>query len=302
VQVSSAGLLEGGRPATNHAQTVIAGRGLDLGRHRSRQLAAEQIARADLIIGMARRHVREVVLLDRSAENRTFTLKELVRRADGRPRRPDEPVDAWLAGLAADRQHDDLLGDSDVDDVSDPIGGPPEVYAECADELDALLARLTELVWPHRSEASSMKVAIGSDHAGFTLKQHILGVLDKLGYEVVDLGTDSDEPVDYPPICAAVGRAVAAGEADRGIVLGGSGQGEQIAANKVPGVRAALCNDLFTASLSRQHNDANVLSMGGRIVAPGLADEILELWLSTEFEGGRHERRVSQIRDIEEQR
>ena len=144
-----------------------------------------------------------------------------------------------------------------------------------------------------------MRVAIGADHAGVQLKAHLLKELDRLGHEAVDLGTHSTESVDYPPICAAVGRAVVRGEADRGIVLGGSGQGEQIAANKVRGVRAALCNDLFTARLSRQHNDANVLAMGGRIVAEGLASEILELWLVTPFDGGRHERRVSQIADIE---
>ena len=144
-----------------------------------------------------------------------------------------------------------------------------------------------------------MRVAIGADHAGYDLKVHLIGELARLGHEVVDLGTHSADPVDYPPICAAVGRAVVAGDADRGIVLGGSGQGEQIAANKVDGVRAALCNDLYTARLSREHNDANVLSMGGRIVATGLASEILELWLATPFEGGRHERRVAQIADIE---
>jgi ribose 5-phosphate isomerase B len=144
-----------------------------------------------------------------------------------------------------------------------------------------------------------VKVAIGSDHAGFLLKQHLLSTLKELGHDVDDHGTHDEEPVDYPPICAAVGRAVAAGDADRGIVLGGSGQGEQIAANKVDGVRAALCNDLYTARLSRQHNDANVLSMGGRIVATGLADEILKLWLATDFEGGRHQRRVQQITDLE---
>ena len=146
-----------------------------------------------------------------------------------------------------------------------------------------------------------MRVGIGSDHAGFVLKQHLVTTLEKLGHEVVDLGTDSEEPVDYPPICAAVGRLVAAGEVERGIVLGGSGQGEQIAANKVHGVRAALCNDLYLARMSRQHNDANVLSLGGRIVAPGLADEIVELWLATPFDGGRHERRIGQIADIEAQ-
>lgn len=146
-----------------------------------------------------------------------------------------------------------------------------------------------------------MRIAIGADHAGYSLKQHLIATLTRLGHDVADFGTDSEEPIDYPPIMAAVGRAVAAGEAERGIVLGGSGQGEQIAANKVNGVRAALCNDLYTARLSREHNDANVLAMGGRIVAPGLADEIVALWLATGFEGGRHERRVAQIAQIEEQ-
>ena len=146
-----------------------------------------------------------------------------------------------------------------------------------------------------------MRIAIGSDHAGFELKQHLLQSLKEWGHDVDDLGTHSEEPVDYPVFCAAAGRAVVSGTADLGIVIGGSGQGEQIAANKVHGVRAALCHDLTTAQLARSHNDANVLSMGGRIVAPGLADEILELWLTTPFEGGRHVRRVEQIAEIEHQ-
>ena len=140
-----------------------------------------------------------------------------------------------------------------------------------------------------------MRVAIGADHAGYVLKEHLKQTLTRLGHVVDDHGTDSDASVDYPPICMAVGRAVVEGRADRGIVLGGSGQGEQMAANKVRGVRAALCNDLFTARMSREHNDANVLAMGGRIVAFGLADEILALWLTTAFEGGRHQRRLDQI-------
>lgn len=144
-----------------------------------------------------------------------------------------------------------------------------------------------------------MRIAIGADHAGFQLKEHLKQTLSALGHQVEDLGTHSEASVDYPPICAAVGRTVVAGKADRGIVLGGSGQGEQIAANKVRGVRAALCNDLYTARLSRQHNDANVLSMGGRIVAFGLADEILALWLNTPYEGGRHQKRLDQIAEIE---
>jgi ribose 5-phosphate isomerase B len=146
-----------------------------------------------------------------------------------------------------------------------------------------------------------MKVAIGADHAGYQLKQHLIATLEKLGHEVDDQGTHNEDSVDYPAICAGVGRTVADGKADRGIVLGGSGQGEQIAANKVHGVRAALCNDLYTARLSRLHNDANVLAMGGRIVATGLADEILALWLDTPFEGGRHQPRLDQITEIEQE-
>ena len=140
-----------------------------------------------------------------------------------------------------------------------------------------------------------MRIAIGADHAGFLLKQHLLQTLEQLGHHVDDHGTHGEAAVDYPPICIGVARAVVEGRADRGVVLGGSGQGEQIAANKVPGARAALCHDLYTARLSREHNDANVLSMGGRIVAFGLADEILTLWLNTPFEGGRHQRRIDQI-------
>jgi ribose 5-phosphate isomerase B len=144
-----------------------------------------------------------------------------------------------------------------------------------------------------------VRIAIGADHAGVRLKAHLALVLTGRGHDVHDLGTHTPEPVDYPPICAAVARAVVAGEADRGIVLGGSGQGEQIAANKVRGARAALCNDLYTARMSRAHNDANVLAVGARIVALELAEEIVALWLSTPFDGGRHTARVQRIADIE---
>lgn len=142
-------------------------------------------------------------------------------------------------------------------------------------------------------------VAIGSDHAGFHLKVHLVEFLGGLGYAVEDLGTNSADSVDYPPICAEVGRRVRDGGADVGIVLGGSGQGEQLAANKVRGVRAALCNDLYTARMARAHNDANVLSMGARVVGVGLAEEIVQLFLSTPFDGGRHARRVAQLAEIE---
>jgi ribose 5-phosphate isomerase B len=146
-----------------------------------------------------------------------------------------------------------------------------------------------------------MRVAIGADHAGFLLKEHLKQTLARFGHSVDDHGTHSEESVDYPPICVAVGQAVVAGRADRGIVLGGSGQGEQLAANKVRGVRAALCNDLYTARYSRLHNDANVLSLGARIIGVALADEIVRTWFSTDFEAGRHVARVNQIMAIEKE-
>ncbi|MFN2389029.1 MAG: ribose 5-phosphate isomerase B [Actinomycetota bacterium] len=146
-----------------------------------------------------------------------------------------------------------------------------------------------------------MRIAVGSDHAGFALKRAIAEHLAERGHAVVDLGTDSEDPVDYPSFCAAVGRAVVRGEADRGIVMGGSGQGEAIAANKVHGVRAALCLDEHTARLAREHNDANVLSLGGRIVAETFARSIVDVFLATSWEGGRHAGRVEQIHAIEEE-
>ena len=143
------------------------------------------------------------------------------------------------------------------------------------------------------------RIAIGSDHAGFELKTHLAKLLAGAGHDVRDLGTDSTEPVDYPIYCSAVGRAVRDGQVEVGIVVGGSGQGEQMAANKVRGVRAALCNDLYTARMARAHNDANVLSLGARVIGAGLAEEILHTFLSTEFEGGRHARRVAMLTDLE---
>jgi ribose 5-phosphate isomerase B len=147
--------------------------------------------------------------------------------------------------------------------------------------------------------APRLRIAIGSDHAAFELKRHLSDVLTGQGHEIDDHGTHGPDTTDYPPICAAVGRTVRDGRAQVGIVLGGSGQGEQMSANKVRGVRAALCNDLYTARMARAHNDANVLSIGARIVGVGLAEEIVATFLSTTFEGGRHQRRVEQIADIE---
>ena len=144
-----------------------------------------------------------------------------------------------------------------------------------------------------------MRIAIASDHAGFRLKGIVAEHLRGRGHEVDDLGTHSDEPVDYPSFCAAAARAAVRGDADFGIVIGGSGQGEQIAANKVHGARAALCYDETTARLARSHNDANVLSLGGRLLGETLALAVVDAFLAGEFEGGRHQPRLDQLRHIE---
>jgi ribose 5-phosphate isomerase B len=145
-----------------------------------------------------------------------------------------------------------------------------------------------------------MRIAVGSDHAGFLLKGTVIAHLADGGHEVEDLGTGSTEPVDYPPICAAVARRVVGGGADVGIVIGGSGQGEAIAANKVRRARAALCHDEYTARFARRHNDANVLSLGARILAPELALAVVDVFLSTGFDGGRHVRRLEELVAIED--
>lgn len=140
-----------------------------------------------------------------------------------------------------------------------------------------------------------MIIGIGSDHAGFAYKERIKAFLSELGHEVRDFGTDSDESCDYPAFIRPVAEAVAAGECERGIVLGGSGNGEAIVANRVPGVRCALCWNLETARLARSHNDANALSIGERMVDETTALEIVRTWLETPFDGGRHARRIAMI-------
>ena len=147
-----------------------------------------------------------------------------------------------------------------------------------------------------------MRIAIASDHNGVALKSQLTGWLTDHGHEVDDRGTHGTATVDYPPLCADVGHQVSDGHADRGIVIGGSGSGEQMACNKIAGVRAGVCHDLFTTQIARAHNDANVLIIGAKIVAPALAEMITELWLDTPFKGGPHQRRLDQIAALEQAR
>jgi len=144
-----------------------------------------------------------------------------------------------------------------------------------------------------------MKIGIGSDHAGFELKQEIISLLTEMGVDCIDYGTGGPRSVDYPDFGEMVSREVSRGELQRGILICGTGIGMSIVANKFPGIRASLCNDLFTAKMSRMHNDANVLVIGGRIVGKDLAKEIVRVWFSTAFEEGRHIKRLDKIVQIE---
>jgi ribose 5-phosphate isomerase B len=145
-----------------------------------------------------------------------------------------------------------------------------------------------------------MRVAVGSDHRGFEAKQRILALLRQWQHQVLDLGTESKESVDYPDFAFRVAHAVSHGEADRGILICGTGIGMCIAANKVPGIRAAPCHDSITAEMSRRHNDANVLCISADLLGEELIERMLQIWLTTDFEGGRHARRVNKIKDFEQ--
>lgn len=146
-----------------------------------------------------------------------------------------------------------------------------------------------------------MKIAIASDHAGFRLKEDLKLLLRELGYEVRDFGTHSADPVDYPDFIVPAANAVSRGECERGIVLGGSGQGEAMVANKLPGIRCALCHDVTSARLARAHNDANMLALGERVIGNQVAKDAVRAWLDTPFEGGRHQRRLEKLAAVEAQ-
>jgi len=144
-----------------------------------------------------------------------------------------------------------------------------------------------------------MKIALGSDHAGYELKEDLRAYLAELKIEALDLGTFSEDSADYPDVAVKVAEKVARGEVERGLLICGTGIGMSIVANRFAGVRAALCHDLYTARISREHNNANILALGGRLIGKGLAREILKVWLESEFQGGRHERRIRKIAALE---
>jgi ribose 5-phosphate isomerase B len=307
VRVASAGLdvAAPGEPATDFARRAMAERGLSLAGHRARQLGAADLADADLILTMTRQHKQQILRQYPSAADHLFTLCEFSRG------------DAAGAGDGADR------------DIADPIGGDIADYRACAAELAEELSRLVELMYggegsslptmeiaappeapvlrglplaaePRLRRTAVRRLAAGADHAGFELKSLLVNVAKELGADVVDYGTNDAASCDYPDFAAKVAAAVADGTCDAGLLVCGTGLGMAIAANKVRGIRAVTVNDLFSARLAREHNDANVACIGARIVGPGLAAEVVRTFLTTPWAGDRHARRLLKIHDLEQ--
>ena len=271
-RVLSAGLgAVEGQPASAHAVQALKELGIDISGHRSRMLTPELVAEADYIFGMTHGHVEAILLLHPEAAEKTFLLREF-----------DDSVEGF------DK------------DISDPIGGSYEVYVRCRDQIREAIQTLVPVLERDLAEAQHSAwqvgpVAAGADHAGYELKQAIVRALQERGMEVLDLGTHSPDSTDYPDYAHAVARAVADRRARWGILCCSTGIGMSIAANKVPGVRAALVHDVEEAALARRHNDANVLCFSGRRTSPEQALAMIDAFLQARFEGGRHERRVHKL-------
>ena len=272
-QVFSAGVgAVDGLPPSEHAVRALRELGIDISRQRSRRLSADLVRRAEYIFGMTHSHVDAIMLLYPQAAEKTFLLREF----------------------------DDTL-DSFENDISDPIGGSFEVYQNCRDQIEQGIASMMKFIEQTsvssgaQGSAPSKTIALGSDHGGFELKEMLKHYLQKAGIAVTDFGTNSQESTDYPDYAQAVARSVAERQNELGLLVCTTGIGMSIAANKVPGARAALVWDEHSAEMSRRHNNANVLCLAGQGADPAVVRRIVDAFLNARFEGGRHERRVNKF-------
>ena len=273
-RVVSAGLgAPNGQPPSAHAVQAMRELGLDISAIRSRPLTAELVHDAAYLFGMTRGHVDAITLLYPQAADRVFLLREF-----------DETLEAFEK------------------DITDPIGASYAFYCQCRDQIEQGIASMLKFIDQTSANASpaaeppeAVSLALGADHAGFALKEALKAHLQKRGVRATDLGTDSAEPADYPDYAQAVAQSVARRRHSLGLLICGTGIGMSMAANKVPGVRAAVACDEAMAALARQHNDANILCLGGRVVSEELARKIVDAFLGARFEGGRHQTRVTKI-------
>jgi RpiB/LacA/LacB family sugar-phosphate isomerase len=271
-QVVSAGLgAAEGQPPSAYAVQAAKELGIDIAGLRSRLLTAELVEQADYIFGMTHSHIDMVKVLYPPAQEKTFLLREF-----------DETLESFEK------------------DISDPIGGSYEVYLNCRDQLEQGIVSLLGFLEQGHAGAGqgggrAATIAIGADHGGYELKETLKQHLKQRGVSVADLGATSSESSDYPDYAQAVAQSVASHRARLGVLICTTGVGMSIAANKVPGVRAALVGDAATAALARQHNDANVICLAGKTTPPEEARRIVDAFLDARFEGGRHERRVKKM-------
>jgi RpiB/LacA/LacB family sugar-phosphate isomerase len=263
-----------GQPPSPYAVQAMKELGIDISHQRSRMLTADLVQQADFILGMTHSHVDTVTLLYPQVAEKTFLLREF-----------DETLDPFEK------------------DISDPIGGSYDVYLNCRDQIEQGIASLLRFVEQSEvatgskagASAKTASVALGADHGGYELKEALKRHLIERGVSVNDFGAHSAESTDYPDYAQSVAQAVAAHKAEAGLLVCTTGIGMSITANKVPGVRAALVADASTAALARQHNHANVLCLAGKTLPIEQAKKIVDTFLSTQFEGGRHERRVNKM-------
>lgn len=268
VKVSSAGLnAPAGSPASEGAKGVLQA-GEDLSAHLARQVDETMLAKADLVLAMTSKHKSILQAQFPSFSERINTLGEA----------------AWEKEM----------------DVADPYGGSQPEYQTARAQIEAALLQLAPKIIDLK-RGSAMKIALASDHGGFVLKEEMKALVQALGYQYVDFGCNSETAVDYPDYAGAAARAVAAGQCQLGVIVCGTGLGMAIAANKVKGIRAVNCQDCYTAAMARAHNDANILSLGGRVVGLELAKMIAKTFLTGAFEGGRHVNRLEKIAALEEE-
>jgi RpiB/LacA/LacB family sugar-phosphate isomerase len=264
-----------GQPPSAHAVRALKELGIDISHQRSRMLTPELIERADFIFGMTHSHVDTIKLLFPHASEKTFLLREF-----------DETLDDFEK------------------DITDPIGGSYETYAYCRDQIEQGIFSMLNFIEQTAGAAASplstakTRCSIGCDHAGFRLKESLKDYLQEKGISLADVGANSAEPGDYTDYACAVGELVASGRSEIGILVCSTGVGMSMAANKIEGVRAALVFNEQMASLSRQHNNANVLCLGAANTSPAQARKILDAFLDAQFEGGRHERRILKMETL----
>src|SRR5882672_4197616 len=270
-RVVSAGLgAMDGQPPSAHAVEAMRELGIDISHQRSHLLTADLVREADYIFGMTHNHVESVMLLYPQAAEKVFLLREF-----------DETLDPFEK------------------DISDPISGSYEVYTNCRDQIEQGIASILRYLDQSRQAgggaALQATVAIGADHGGYDLKEYLKKYLRERGVSFTDFGTYSKDATDYPDYAQLVAQSVAARKSEYGLLVCTTGIGMSIAANKIPGVRAAMVCDTESAALTRQHNNANVLCLSGKFTPSDEAIRMLDIFLNTQFEAGRHERRVNKM-------